>query len=219
MKKILGLTITFLLIASMVTGGVLAYFSDTEVSSSNTLTAGTLDLSPTTSGTGPAGKYTVTAGGDQINGNVVFSKLLPGDSGNITWVLVNKGSLSGTLALSSTVSFVKGSSNEIKTAAGDNGSDSNGYLDEYVGVKLQRGIGTDQASASANLTYLLGSASSYVPMSGLQSALNSAGCAMAASGGSNTVVYCFAWEIGSLFGSVNPDIIQSDFGSHIGEDR
>jgi predicted ribosomally synthesized peptide with SipW-like signal peptide len=44
MKKILGLTIAALLVIAMVAAGTFAYFSDTEQSTANTFTAGTLDL-------------------------------------------------------------------------------------------------------------------------------------------------------------------------------
>ena len=44
MKKILGLTIAAILVIAMVAAGTYAYFSDTETSSANTFTAGTLDL-------------------------------------------------------------------------------------------------------------------------------------------------------------------------------
>jgi len=44
MKKLFGLTIAALLIIGIVGGGTWAYFSDTETSSSNQITAGTLDL-------------------------------------------------------------------------------------------------------------------------------------------------------------------------------
>lgn len=44
MKKILGLTIAAMLVIAMVAGGTWAYFSDTETSSNNVFTAGTLDL-------------------------------------------------------------------------------------------------------------------------------------------------------------------------------
>ena len=210
MKKILGLTIVATLIMSMVAGGVWAYFSDFQTSSNNVLAAGTLDLTSTAGGSGPSGKVTVTTGGNGLNGYVVFQKLLPNDSGNITWTLTDLGSIPGTLSLSSAVSFALGTSNEIKTAAGDTGGDSNGYLDEYLGVTLQRGVGADQTSALNNLTYLLGNATTYVAASNLQSALNSAGAAMDASGGNDTVVYVLNWQIGTLFGSVNPDIVEGD---------
>ncbi len=44
MKKIIGLTIAFLLLIGMVGIGTFAYFSDVEIVSSNQLSAGTLDL-------------------------------------------------------------------------------------------------------------------------------------------------------------------------------
>ncbi len=210
MKKILGLTIVFLLSISLVTSGVWAYFSDVEVSSSNILTAGTLDLVPTTSGTGPAGKYTVTAGGNGVNSKVVIQKLLPGETGSIEWVLVNNGSISGTLFIASTVTFDENGSNEVEAAVTGNNGGGNGDLDSYMGVTLQRGIGTNQADAETHFTYILGSAGSYAPFSSLQTALNNAGAVMAVSGGNDTIVYQFTWEIGSIFGSVNQNIIQSD---------
>lgn len=49
MKKILGLAVAALLVMGLVGGGTWAYFSDTESSTGNVLTAGTLDL--TTGGT------------------------------------------------------------------------------------------------------------------------------------------------------------------------
>jgi predicted ribosomally synthesized peptide with SipW-like signal peptide len=45
MKKVLGLAIAALLLIGLVVGGTLAYFSDTESTTGNTFTAGTIDLS------------------------------------------------------------------------------------------------------------------------------------------------------------------------------
>lgn len=213
MKKILGLAIVSLLVVSIVAGGVFAFFSDWENNLGNILVAGTLDLSPTTSGTGPAGKYTVTQGGDGVNGKVVFQKLVSGDSGDISWLLVNNGSLNGTLVVTSTAAFSDVSQNEVENAVTGNNGGSNGDLDDYMGVKLQRGIGTNQADAEANFTYILGSAGSYAAFSSLEAALDSQNnVAMAGNGGNDTIVYKLSWELGSLFGGVNANIIQSDSG-------
>ena len=209
-KRLVGLALATMLTVSMVAGGVWAYLSDVETSAGNILLAGTLDLSPTTDGGGPSGKYTVTPGGDQVNGKVVFQKLLPGESGNITWVLTDTGSTAGTMVITSNVTFSDVSQNEVETAVPGNNDGGNGDLDAYVGVKLQRGIGTDQANAIANFTYILGSAGSYAAFSSLQAVLNAQSVAMAASGGNDTIVYKLSWEIGSLFGGVNDNIIQSD---------
>jgi len=213
-----------LLTVSMVAGGVWAYFTDTEKASANVLLTGTVDLSPSTAGAGPTGKTTVTAGGNQVNGNVVFTKLLPGESGNITWVLANTGILAGTLVITSTVTFSENGSNEIENTITGNNDGGNGDLDQYMGIKLQRGVGTDQPSATANFSYILGSADNYVPFSGLQAVLNAQSVAIAGDGGNDTVVYKFSWSIANplkgagpdgLFGTgddvlVNDNIIQSD---------
>ncbi len=209
MKKILGLAIASILLIGMTGVGTWAYsFGDSEASSSNSLLAGTLDLMPSTSGTGTAGKYTTTPGGNGINGNVIFQKILPGESGSITWALVNNGSLSGTLIIASTISFAENGSNEVEVTVSGNDNGGNGDLDQYLGVRLQRGVGTDQGTAEGNFTYILGDAG-YVASSGLETALDAQNIAMAASGGNDTIVYKLSWDSGSLL-SVNGNIIQSD---------
>ena len=222
MKKVIGLTIAVLLSVSMLSIGAWAFWTDTESSANNQLTAGTLDMVPTTSGTGPAGKYTVTAGGNEVNGKVVFQKLLPGESGSITWTLVNNGSLPGTLVIASTDTFLENGSNEPENFPPNNGG-SNGDIDAYVGVKLQRGVGTNQANAESNFTDIL-DATNYVPFSGLEAVLDAQSEAMAGSGGNDTIVYKLSWSIASdikgagadgKFGTgddvdVNENIIQSD---------
>jgi len=198
------------LVSVFIGGGIYAVFSDVETSTGNTFTAGTLNLVPSTSGTGPAGKYTVTAGGDGVNGKVVFDKLAPGDSGSITWTLTNDGNLDGTLTMPSTVTFAENGSNEPELAVAENNGGSNGDLDEYMGVRLKR-----------NSTYILGDASNYVPFSGLAAALNAESTSLVASG---TLTYVLEWAIASdvkgagvdgKFGTsddvqIDDNIIQSD---------
>ena len=84
MKKILGLTIAALLVMAMVGGGTWAYFSDTETSGANVLSAGTLDL---------------TLGGATAPFSIAGMK--PGDSGDpeVSWTLTQSGSLSGNLTI------------------------------------------------------------------------------------------------------------------------
>ncbi len=83
MKKILGLTVVALLVIGMVSGGTWAYFSDTESSTDNSLTAGTLDLNI------DGGNIAVTT----------FSEtdVAPGDSGSGSSTLANVGSMDGEL--------------------------------------------------------------------------------------------------------------------------
>jgi predicted ribosomally synthesized peptide with SipW-like signal peptide len=198
------------LVCALIGAGVYAVFSDTETSTGNTFTAGTLNLVPSTSGTGPAGKYTPTAGGDGVNGKVVFIKLAPGDSGSITWTLQNDGNLDGTLTMPSTVTFDENGSNEPESAVGSNNGGSNGDLDEYMGVRLKR-----------DGNYILGDASNYVPFSGLEAVLDAQSRSLTASG---TLTYVLEWEIASNvkgagtdgeFGTaddteIDDNIIQSD---------
>lgn len=208
MKKIVGLTIAFLLAVSMASAGVWAYFSDTE-STGGAIIAGTLDMVPTVIGTGPSGKYTVTTGGNNNGGKVVFQNICPGDSGTITWVLTNDGSLPGTLTTNSTLAFSEnGVPTEIEVAPpGTNNADGNGDLDEFVGVTLQRGAGTDQTTAEAAFSYLLGDGTNYVPLSGLKAELDDAvGQTLAAKDGStDTIVYKLSWSIATEIMGAGPD--------------
>jgi len=81
-KKIIGLTIATVLMLSMVGIGVFAYFSDTEVSASNSLSAGTLDLK--------------TNDADGVTQTLYGSNLQPGGAvGPATITLKNAGSTPG----------------------------------------------------------------------------------------------------------------------------
>jgi len=202
--RLLTLMVLGVLMLALLIGGLYGYFDDTETSTGNVFTAGTLNLVPSTNGTGPAGKYTVTAGGDGVNGNVVFDTIAPGESGSITWTLNNAGNLDGDLTMASTVAFAENGSNEPETAAGA------GLLDAYMGVRLTR-----------DGSYILGSATNYVPFSGLEAVLDAEDQALAASG---TITYVLEWQIAAdvmgagvdgEFGTaddvaVNDNIIQSD---------
>ena len=82
MKKILGLTIAFMLLIGMGGIGTWAYFQDTETSTGNLLAAGTLDLK--------------TDDVDGVTQTLYASNLKPGDivSGSIT--LKNAGTVAGS---------------------------------------------------------------------------------------------------------------------------
>ncbi len=209
MKKVVGLIIAFTLIIGTAVTGVWAYLSDAE-STTAILAAGTLDLVPTVSGTGPAGKYTVTSGGNGVNGNVVFQKLRPGESGSITWLLVNDGSVSGTLTISSNVTFSDVTQNEVENAVPGNDTTGKGGLDQCMGIRLQRGVGTDQANAEASFLYVLGSGSSYVAFASLEAALDGESVAVGANGSSDSIVYKLSWNVASDIKKAGPD---STFGT------
>ena len=201
------------LVLALIGGGTWAYFSDTETSTGNTFTAGTLNLVPSTSGTGPVGKYAVTAGGDGINGNVVFSNIGPGDLGSITWTLQNTGTLAGNLTMASVATFSENGTNEPESAAiASNGGVDLG-LGDLMGVRLKCGV-----------TYILGDASNYVPFSSLAAVLNAQNQSLAASG---SLTYALEWQIATdvkgagvdgKFGTaddvqVDDNIIQGDTGT------
>ena len=86
MKKIFGLTIAALMVMGLVGGGTWAYFSDTETSTGNVLTAGTLDLN---------------LEGDNSDHKVIeasVTNVKPGDGPNSEYVLLeNVGSIAGEL--------------------------------------------------------------------------------------------------------------------------
>lgn len=86
MKKVLGLSIAALLLIGLAVGGTFAYFSNTETSTGNTFTAGTLNL---------------TVNGNDGANTVVFTvtNANPGESGAGTWALVNTGNLDGYIDL------------------------------------------------------------------------------------------------------------------------
>ncbi len=88
MKKILGLTVAALLVMGLVGGGTWAYFSDTETSTGNTLTAGTLDLTPD-EGTIYVMSYDASDG------------MAPGwiSGGADSWTLTNSGTVDGDLTI------------------------------------------------------------------------------------------------------------------------
>ena len=86
MKKILISLMAIALVIGLVGAGTMAYFNDTETSSGNTFTAGTLNLN---------------VGGENpnISPDFTLGPLAPGDSGTITYTLNNVGSIDGYLDL------------------------------------------------------------------------------------------------------------------------
>ena len=87
MKKILISLMAIALVIGLVGAGSFALFNDTETSTGNTFTAGTLDLN-LDGGNVNVVKFTVT-------------DTYPGASGSGTWTLVNAGSLAGYVDLES----------------------------------------------------------------------------------------------------------------------
>jgi predicted ribosomally synthesized peptide with SipW-like signal peptide len=83
MKKIIGLSVAALLIIGVIGGATLAYFSDTESSTNNILTAGVLDLN--------------IDGGNVAVTTLTVTAAEPGGSGSGSSTLANVGSMAGEL--------------------------------------------------------------------------------------------------------------------------
>jgi len=179
---------------ALLIGGLYGYFDDTETSTGNVFTAGTLNLVSVIDGDEILGNVTVNEQGDGLNDNVTFGRVAPGDSGSITWTLTNDGTVDGDLTLVSTVAFGENGSNEPEAAVAGNNGGANGDLDEYMTCRL-----------SCDGTYLTdGGGNSFVPFSDLEAALDSQ--VNVALDAGVTTVYLLEWQIAVTVGN----IIQSD---------
>jgi predicted ribosomally synthesized peptide with SipW-like signal peptide len=224
-KKILGLTIAALLVMATVAGGTYAYFSDVETSTGNTITAGTLNLVPSEGGAiaGTNGSYTQnTVMSDGIDGYVTFANVAPGNTGNVEWVLSNSGSLAGTLTLAaSTINFDENTGSQMEpeiVAIASNGATNLG-LGDLMGVWVQKGVGTDAATARIAFADVLGATGGYVPASGLEAALTAITTqAMAASGGSDTVVIKINWSLATDLKTAGPNGVFGTGGDDVDVD-
>jgi predicted ribosomally synthesized peptide with SipW-like signal peptide len=147
MKKFLILTLATMLALSMI-GGAFAYFSDTETSTGNTFTAGTLDLTYTVEGsTGYSGWSSVEMD-DSSGTHVVFSNISPGDSGKIDWYVTNDGTIDGSLDMT----FVRINDNDnaftepedlVYGGIDNDDGTPDGDLDRYMHVRLQADLNHD----------------------------------------------------------------------------
>ena len=100
MKKIIGLSVAALLIIGVIGGATFAYFSDTESSTGNTLTAGILDLH-IDGGDTAVTTFNVSgvAPGDSDSGTSTLSNVVGGIDGELdiaTSVVTNTGAVGGT---------------------------------------------------------------------------------------------------------------------------
>lgn len=122
MKRILISLMTIAVVGALVGGGIYAYFSDTETSTGNTFTAGTLDLNLDGGNTNVV-KFTV----DYVK---------PGDSGGATWTVANVGNILGYLDLESiSVSEAIGTTTDPELADEPTSSDTT-QLGNYLLVHI-----------------------------------------------------------------------------------
>jgi spore coat-associated protein N len=145
MKKIFGLTIAALLVIGMVSGGTWAYFSDTESSTNNTLTAGTLDLN--------------INGGNTAVTTFNATNVKPGDSGSGNATLKNVGSISGYVSVTSSAATNTGGSGgtEYEDGVGDLGGVAQMAMFIDVNKNGTFDAGTDYGLKSDGTIYTTGS--------------------------------------------------------------
>jgi predicted ribosomally synthesized peptide with SipW-like signal peptide len=114
-KKILVSIIIIGLVCTAIGGGVHAFFSDTETSTGNTFTAGTLNLQ--------------VGSADPCIEHITLSGMKSNTTGNAaSWLTTNIGTINGTLDVSlSAVTNNENTRSEVEIAAGDT-TDSVGEL-------------------------------------------------------------------------------------------
>lgn len=137
MKKILGLAVAAMLVMAMVGTGTWAFFSDSETSTGNILSAGTMDLTI-----------------NNANANVVMftlSDMVPGDTiegSPVTITLKNIGSITGDLTLVTTSTNTESTGTTGTASAGGTTTTMidaaliGGSADDWVGYSLQMTGGT-----------------------------------------------------------------------------
>lgn len=133
MKKILGLTIAFMLLVGMAGIGTWAYFQDTETSTGNVMAAGTLDLK--------------TNDVDGVTQTLYATNMKPGDSvsGNVT--LKNSGTTNGS-TLNLTFSYLESDSspNPLNMSANATAAQVEVTALNYGGSDLLTGVSDDNTN-------------------------------------------------------------------------
>lgn len=128
--KIIASLLTMLAVGTIATAGTVAYFYDTESSTGNTFTAGTLDLELTSSEHIP----------------FAFSDVVPGWTKTFTYTVKNAGSINGKLSLAAAnVANTEGLNPESET--GD--IDEPGELGANMNVQVKYG-GSTVATGTLN---------------------------------------------------------------------
>jgi predicted ribosomally synthesized peptide with SipW-like signal peptide len=204
-KKILGLTISAILIIGLVAVGTFAYFSDTETSTGNTITAGTLNLTAGVAGSVGTllnGAAVPGQGADGVNTYLVIADAKPGDTGTVTFTLTNTGSLAGILTVVSTGTSDENTIWEPEAVAGDV---SDGVGNGEMGLAVQ--FSGTNAGTPIDLNGITDGGQIFT-LAKLVTYLNAQSVALTKAGGATpSVVYVITWNIpGGIEGS-GSDII------------
>ena len=184
MKKILGLTIAAVMIMVMVGGGTWAYFSDTEASADNSLTAGTMDLN--------------IDGGNSVVNTFTASNVAPGDTGNGSSTLDNVGSLSGELDVAITALVNTGGTGgtEYEDGVGDLGGVA--LMAVYIDVDQSGTFNAGDIGLKADgTTYSFPATLQYATIDGYSTAWDAA-ATMAASAQYDIII---DWEVPTSAGN------------------
>jgi spore coat-associated protein N len=159
-RKIAMLLVSATLAIALLGGGVYAYFSDTETSSGNQFTAGSLDL----------------VFGGSGSSSMVLTDLAPGNSGASSLQLDNNGNIAGTLTMTaSNLVDGEGTNWEPETNTASPGdlsanvdivvfvdANGNGIHDDGVGNDLWSGKLNTLPSINVNCGSLAGASSTHI---------------------------------------------------------
>lgn len=185
MKKILGLTIAAVMIMVMVGGGTWAYFSDTEASADNSLTAGTMDLN--------------IDGDNNVVNTFSATNAAPGDAGNGSSELSNVGNLEGELDIEITALTNTGGTGgtEFEDGVGDLGGVA--LMAVYLDVDKSGDFNAGDIGLKADgTTYSYPSTLQYATIDSYGSAVWDGAATMAASAAYDFVV---DWEVPTSAGN------------------
>ena len=196
MKKILGLTVAALLVMALVGGGTWAYFSDTETSSNNTFTAGTLDLTLTDAS---------EDGTDAETATWVFSGMKPTDSGTATLTINNAGNIAGFLDLSSVALVETEETNPESETNIEGDGDLGGLLKVWM-FWDKDGDGTFDEGDDANI---YGTSEEYATFSGIAAAYDADRAIAAAAADGITMKY--SWPTSANDNDAQGDAISFSF--------
>jgi len=146
-KKILISLSTIAAVAAIAIGGTVAYFSDTETSTGNTFSAGTLNLQ--------VGKD------DPTSVKIELSNMKPGDKSNAaTWLVKNTGSIAGKLTVG--VGAITNNENGCIEPEGDDSCNTtNGELGANLKVAFWMDVDKDGSWSSGD--YYLTSGGNKIP--------------------------------------------------------
>ena len=187
--RLSALIAVMVLMLALLIGGLYGTFSDTEESTGNVFTAGSLNLLSEIDG---ANYSAIAQTADGINDNITFAGLLPNDAGSVTWTLTNDGTVDGTLSLVCTDNFSENGVNEPEQESGDTVGDGTGELDETIYFQLY--IDTvEQTSGPEQLA-------------GLATYLNDSTTLAAG----QTMVYELTWTIGDEGNEIQSDSARFD---------